>query len=226
MARVLETSERGERRFSRLGSPTARKVAKAKAERRQAERARSETPNSAKPIQAAYHNEHAADLSEAVRLALGVVYESPATEATPGPSLDAVFSPGPRARALLRGKAIAEKDLADSGGSYSLDDVRRLLNFVSRQSIEKRVREGRLIAVIGPNNKRFYPVAQFHDDGSVVEGLSQVQDALATRNGYAVLNYLVNPDPRLENCKPIDLLKRGEVGRVVEAAARVGEPGG
>ena len=137
----------------------------------------------------------------------------------------ATFSPGPRARALLRGKATAERDLAESGGSYSLEEVRRLLSGVSRQAVEKRVREGRLLAVIGQNNKRFYPVAQFNDDGSVVEGLRAIQNAMATCNGYAVLNFLVNPDSRLGNRKPLDLLKQGEVERVVEAAARVGEPG-
>ncbi len=155
---------------------------------------------------------------------------SSSADASPSRSsweLDAppAFSAGPRARAILRGKEIAETDLANSGGSYSLEQVRRLLGDVSRQSVEKKVREGRLLAVIGPNSKRFYPVAQFHDDGSVIEGLHAVQDALATRNGYAVLNYLVNPDPRLDNRKPLDLLKQGEITRVVEAAARSGEQG-
>ena len=134
------------------------------------------------------------------------------------------FAAGPRARALLRGREIAAEDLKRSGGSYSLDEVRRLLNGVSRQSVEKRVREGRLLAVSGPNNKRYYPVAQFRDDGSVVEGLREVQRALATENGYAVLNFLVNANPQLDGLKPLDLLKRGEVGRVVEAAERTGEP--
>jgi uncharacterized protein (DUF2384 family) len=68
-------------------------------------------------------------------------------------------------------------------------------------------------------------VAQFNDDGSVVEGLHAVQDAMATRNGYAVLNFLVNPATQLGNRKPIDLLKQGEIERVVEAAAGVGEQG-
>jgi hypothetical protein len=137
----------------------------------------------------------------------------------------ACFSPGPRARALLRAKDMAARDLAESGGSYTMEEVRRLLNSVSRQSVEKRVREGSLLAVVGPNNKRFYPVAQFRDDGSVVEGLRAVQDALATRNGYAVLNFLVNPDPRLGDRRPIDLLKQGDVASVIEAAARTGEQG-
>jgi len=136
------------------------------------------------------------------------------------------FSAGARARALLRGKDIAAKDLEESGGSYSLEEVRRLLNGVSRQSIERRVREGRLLAVIGRNNRRFYPVAQFNDDGAVVDGLRAVQDALSTRNGFAVLNFLVNPDSRLDNRKPIDLLKQGQIERVVEAAERIGEQGG
>jgi hypothetical protein len=126
----------------------------------------------------------------------------------------------------LRGIDIAARDLADSGGSYSLEEVRRLMNGVSRQSIEKRVREGRLLAVIGRNNKRFYPVAQFNDEGAVVDGLRAVQDAMATRNGYAILNFLVNPNPKLDNLKPVDLLKHGEVERVVEAAARTGEQDG
>ena len=156
----------------------------------------------------------------------------PPAKVAPGPSGTepsneyGPLSAGPRARAILRGKAIAADDVSVSGGSYSLEEVRQILNGVSRQSIEKRVREGRLLAVVGPSNKRFYPVAQFNDDGAAVDGLREVQDAMATRNGYAVLNFLVNPDPRLDSLKPIDLLRRGEIARVVEAAARIGEQGG
>jgi hypothetical protein len=136
------------------------------------------------------------------------------------------FSAGPRARTILRGKEIAAADLRESGGAYTLEEVRILLNGVSRQSVEKRVREGKLLAVLGPNNKRYYPVAQFNDDGSVVEGLPAVRQALRTENGYAVLNFLVNPSPQLDHLKPVDLLKKGEVEIVVEAAERSGEQGG
>ena len=142
----------------------------------------------------------------------------------PGPVRDR-FCGGPRARAILRGKAIAASDLRESGGSYDLEEVRRLLNGVTRQSIEKRVREGKLLAVPGPNNRRFYPVAQFTDDGSVVEGLQSVAKALPTENGFAILNFLVNPNSQLDNAKPIDLLKKGEIEKVVEAAERYGEQG-
>jgi hypothetical protein len=144
------------------------------------------------------------------------------TEPTLG---EGAFALGPRAKAVLKGIEIAREDLQKSGGSYTLEEVRQVLHGVSRQSVEKRVREGSLLAVQGPSNRRYYPVLQFKDDGSVVEGLSELQNALPTKNGYAILNFLVNADPRINNRKPIDLLKEGEIAIVVEAAQRVGEQG-
>jgi hypothetical protein len=152
--------------------------------------------------------------------------DSESAEGRAEPALDdGAFALGPRAKAILRGIEIAREDLLSSGGSFTLEQVRKLLHGVSRQSVEKRVREGSLLAVQGRSNKRYYPALQFKDDGSVVEGLSALQDALPTKNGYAILNFLVNPDPRISNRKPIDLLKEGKVEIVVEAAQRIGEQG-
>jgi hypothetical protein len=135
------------------------------------------------------------------------------------------FAPGPRAKAVLRGVEIAQEDLRSSGGAYDIDEVRRLLHGVSRQRIDKRVREGSLLAVPGPSNKRHFPAVQFKDDGTVVEGLPDVLEALPTKNGFAILNFLIHADRRLDDRKPIDLLKAGEVDLVVEAARRMGEQG-
>jgi ribosomal protein S19 len=135
------------------------------------------------------------------------------------------YALGPRARALLKGVEIAEEDLRNSGGSYDLEQVRLLLHGVSRQRVDSRVRDGSLLAVPGPSNKRRYPAVQFDDDGAVVEGLRQTQNALPTKNGFAVLNFLVRPEDRLGGRRPIDLLKAGEVDLVVEAARRLGEQG-
>ena len=144
----------------------------------------------------------------------------------PGPGLDAsAWLPGPRARAILRGVKIAREDLRASGGAYDLEQVRDLLHGVSRQSIDKRVGEGGLLAVPGPGNKRYYPAVQFTDDGEIVEGLKQALTALPTKSGFAALNFLIHPDERLGGRKPIDMLKAGEIDPVVEAARRVGEQG-
>ena len=136
------------------------------------------------------------------------------------------FEPDARSRALLRGRKIAEADLRASGGAYNLEDVRTLLQGVSRQRIDKQVREGSLLAVPGPSNRRHYPTVQFQADGTVVKGLRAVREALPTRNPWAVLNFLVQPDARLNGRKPIELLKAGAVDDVVDAARSIGLQGG
>jgi hypothetical protein len=137
----------------------------------------------------------------------------------------AVYTPGSRARALLRGLEIAEADLVEAGGAFTAEEAQRLLNGVTRQALEKRVRDGSLLAVPGPGNRRRYPAMQFTRQG-VVPGLAEVQDALPTRDPWTILNFFVRPDERLGGRKPIELLQDGEVGLVVSAARGMGVQGG
>jgi len=145
----------------------------------------------------------------------------------PAPSAidESAFRPGARARALLQGARLVEKDLQDSGGAFGLEEVRRLLHGVSRQAIHKRVQDGSLLAVPGPSNRSVYPVAQFGDDGAPVEGLRDVRRALGTKSPWMVLNFLVTGEPRLGGRKPIDLLKAGRLEPVLNAARRAGVQG-
>ena len=130
-----------------------------------------------------------------------------------------------KAIAVLRGVEIAEQDLASAGGAYDLEHVRCLLHGISRQGIARRVREGSLLAVPGPCNRRCYPAFQFNPDGSVVIELKAVQEVLDFSGPWSVLSFLVNQDDRLGNERPIDVLRRGEVGRVVDSARRIGNQG-
>ncbi|MCS3448625.1 MULTISPECIES: hypothetical protein [Bradyrhizobium] len=135
------------------------------------------------------------------------------------------FAPDARALAVLEGVRIAQEDLRRSGGAYDLDQVRTLLRGISRQAVDKRVQEGSLLAVPGPSNHRSFPTLQFNVDGTVVEGLKSVQEALPTNNPWTVLNFLAQPDDRLGGRKPIDLLREGKVELVVEAARRMAQQG-
>ena len=135
------------------------------------------------------------------------------------------FAPDARALAVLEGVRVAQEDLRRSGGAYDLDQVRTLLRGVSRQAIDKRVQEGSLLAVPGPSNHRSFPTLQFNADGTVVEGLRSVREALPTDNPWTILNFLAQPDDRLNGRKPIDLLRQGKVELVVEAARRVAQQG-
>jgi hypothetical protein len=119
---------------------------------------------------------------------------------------------------------IARGDLRSAGGTYDLAQVELLLN-ISRQAIDKRVKEGALLAVPGPGNRRRYPTAQF-TRGGTLPGLRDALAALKSENPWYQLNWLVNPDPRLGGRSPAQLLEAGEVERVVAAARAQGEQGG
>jgi hypothetical protein len=135
------------------------------------------------------------------------------------------FAPDARARAILRGIEYAQADLRDAGGAFDITEVRAIMRGVSRQAVDRKIREGSLLAVPGPSNRRRFPTAQFSQDGSLLPGLKQVQAALNYASPWAVLNFLVNPHDSLGGEKPIDLLRRGEIDRVVDAAKRIGVQG-
>lgn len=136
------------------------------------------------------------------------------------------YEPDARARALARGLKMRRDDLSKAGGTYELDDVRELMNGVTAQAVGKRVREGSLLAVPGPSNRRRYPTMQFTADGDVVAGLKAVSKAFPNQSPWMLLNFLVNPDIRLGGRTPIDLLKAGQVDPVVQAARTLGRQGG
>jgi len=58
-----------------------------------------------------------------------------------------------------------------------------------------------------------------------VAGLKAVREALPTENPWAVLNFLVRRDSRLDGRGPIDLLRDGQVDVVLQAARGMGEQG-
>lgn len=150
-----------------------------------------------------------------------VIEAAPAEAVAPAPVAVDAYAPGAKARALMRGREQAAKDLAQSGGTFELDEVRTLLHGVSRQRIDKLVSDGVLMTVPGPSNRRRFPVAQFTADGRPLPGLAQVLKSLPTTNPWVILNFLVQPNTRLDSRKPVDLLQAGAVDAVVRAARRL-----
>ena len=136
------------------------------------------------------------------------------------------FRPNARARAILRGKRISANDLEAAGGTYSIDEVRELLNGVSRQAVAQRVSDKALLAVDGPNNRRRYPTFQFNEDGTVLSGLRDVLQAFPSQNPWAALDFLNRPSSSLDGRTPVDVLREGSASLVVSAARRYGEHGG
>ena len=133
------------------------------------------------------------------------------------------YEPDHKAQAILRGVQTAQTILEETGGAFTLEQVQAVLG-ISRQAVLKKVKDGGLLAVPGPNGRRRYPVVQFTANG-VVPGLKEVMAKLLLKNPFAILDYLVGPTDLLDGAIPLDLMKAGKVDLVAKAAALQFEQG-
>jgi Protein of unknown function (DUF2384) len=106
--------------------------------------------------------------------------------------------------------------------TVDVNQVMEILGYDSRQAPLNRLKAGSLIA-IKDNQKWWFPLWQFDANTSdgIIDGLSRVIKALDCSN-LAKFSWLVNPNPYFEGQTPLEVLKSGEVERVVESAQSVG----
>lgn len=106
--------------------------------------------------------------------------------------------------------------------TVDVNQVMEILDYDSRQAPLNRLKAHSLIA-IKDNQKWWFPLWQFDANTSdgIVDGLSRVLKALDCSN-LAKVSWLVHPSPYFEGQTPLEVLKSGEVERVVESAQSVG----
>jgi hypothetical protein len=106
--------------------------------------------------------------------------------------------------------------------TVDVNQVMEILGYDSRQAPLNRLKAGSLIA-IKDNQKWWFPLWQFDANTSdgIIDGLSRVIKALDCSN-LAKVSWLVNPNPYFANESPLEVLKTGDVERVVESAQSVG----
>src|SRR5215831_4134368 len=128
----------------------------------------------------------------------------------------------PLAGARLRGIDAKRQLLETEGGSLSSAEAAKLLK-ISRQAVDKRRREKRLLGVELGKKGYHYPTWQFG-----LRNLKDVVDALGDRDEWEKLNFFLNPSDLLDDRTPLDVLQagKGEVTDVISAAASYGEHGG
>ncbi|MHB0877268.1 MAG: hypothetical protein ACYC5O_14620 [Anaerolineae bacterium] len=129
----------------------------------------------------------------------------------------------PLTGALLRGQLAKRRLLEAGGGTLSSAEVARLLG-VSRQTVNNRRLKGRLIGVPSTRGDYEYPAWQFAD-GGVLPGLERVLMALRDHHPWTQLSYMLNPDSRLGDRTPLEVLRQGRADDVVAAASMYGEQG-
>ncbi len=127
----------------------------------------------------------------------------------------------PLAPARLRGLAVRERLLAAEGGALTAEEAGDILG-VTRQAIDNRRKRGGLLAVqLGRRGYR-YPAWQFTAEG-VLPGLKETLAALSDLGPWVQLAFLLNDNAWLNDRRPLDALRAGEVEAVVDAARHYGE---
>jgi len=148
---------------------------------------------------------------EAVRIVTATMQEQLAVQAKPKAKL---------AMAVMRGLLAREEMKQQEGGSYSAEETRMLLG-ISKAAVLKRYQKGQLLGwrEAGQGAVRF-PAWQF-SGGNVLPGLPAVLAELATApwaDDWSKIVFFLSGRASLGGRRPLDLLRDGETGRVVQAA--------
>jgi biotin operon repressor len=138
--------------------------------------------------------------------------------------LDAIeIQPDAFTQARLRGLRERERLLDAEGGTLTADQVAQRLG-LTRQAVNKRRQAGTLVGLeVGRHGYR-YPAWQFTQRG-VLDGLAQVLAALAPADAWMQHTFVLSPNSRLDDRRPLDEWRAGRLDRVLRAARTFGEHG-
>ncbi len=105
-------------------------------------------------------------------------------------------------------------------GALTSPQVAKILG-TSRQTPHDRVKARTLLGILDNGTFRF-PAWQFDPEGPdrVIDGLADVLKALQVSD-LAKLSWLMHPNPLLDGLTPLQMLKQGQKGRVVQEAMGV-----
>jgi hypothetical protein len=129
----------------------------------------------------------------------------------------------PLIRAKLRGIEHRKRIIEKLGGTLSVEQVSELIG-ISRQAVDKRRSQNKLIGLIQGKRGYAYPAFQF-EDGKALDGLKEVLDALSGHDPWMQSIFFANGNDRLNHKTPLDALRQGETEAVVRAAEAYGEQG-
>ncbi len=128
--------------------------------------------------------------------------------------------------ALKRGKQIRDELLQAEGGSVTARKFAPLIG-VSHVTVMNRRNKGELLAVAQEDGSFLFPVWQI-SGGRIIEGLAKVMRVLteAGAKDIAIIGFFLEAQDALEEQRPLDVLRAGDVDRVLEAVSTWGRHGG
>jgi hypothetical protein len=126
--------------------------------------------------------------------------------------------------AKIRGIGVKREILEAEGGSLTVSEVATLLG-ITRQAVDKRRRAGTLIGLQAGRRGYLYPRWQFTTDGALLSGLPELLADLAEFSPWMQAGFMLSPNLRLNNARPIDAMRDGSIDSVRQAAQSYGEHG-
>lgn len=96
------------------------------------------------------------------------------------------------------------------------------LTGLDRREIDARVAAGEILEVITSDQAHLYPSFQTSAGGGLLPGLAEVMGCLAeiSDDRWDVALWLLEPSSRFNGLCAADILRAGDIARVVEAAER------
>lgn len=137
-------------------------------------------------------------------------------------ALASIRAHDPLAGARLRGLEAKRRLVEAEGGSLSSAQIAKSLQ-ITRQAVDKRRKEGKLLGVeLGKKGFR-YPAWQID-----LPNLERVLDALEGRDSWEQLSFFLNPSALLDDRPPLEVMREGkyDIAEILRAASVYGEQGG
>jgi biotin operon repressor len=138
-------------------------------------------------------------------------------------TLTTIQSDDPLASARVRGIEARKRLLEAEGGSFSSEEMAEVLH-LSRQAVDKRRRANRLIGLDVGRHGYVYPSWQVTDSGTL-KGLEEVLTDLKEHDSWMQIQFMLQPNSRLNDRTPLELLRKGDIASVRVAARALGEHG-
>jgi hypothetical protein len=120
------------------------------------------------------------------------------------------------------GLQMVEKMKEAEGGAWSGAELRQQF-VLSPQTLHRRRKEHRIIFWRDAQHGFHYPKWQFTPTGALIKGIDKVLDTFKSSDEWRIMRYFLVPRHQLEERSPLDLLRGGEVEKVVAHAKAHGE---
>jgi hypothetical protein len=138
-------------------------------------------------------------------------------------TLTAIQSDDLLAAARVRGIEARKRLLEAEGGSLASEQMAEVLH-LSRQAVDKRRKGNRLIGLDAGRHGYIYPGWQVTKSG-MLKGLEEVLADLKAHDPWMQIQFMLQPNSRLNDRTPLEVLREGDIASVRAAARALGEHG-